>query len=965
MIKNMYFNLGVDAANISIGAVKQNDLNSIKFVIGITDNGDPADLTDVTYATMTIKRPDDTYNNGYCVLEGDNKISYILPINTVNQIGIHEGEIHLYSVDDVVKVTAGFYYDVKESLFVDEGVTDQDNYPILVQLIDDVSTLETDIETAEAIRVSSENTRVSNENTRLTSEATRVSNEAIRQTNESDRETYETNRISAEGDRSIAESIRVTYEDNRVSAENARISSETTRQSNESVRVSSETSRQSEEDTRVSNETSRIAAETARSSAETERENSETTRISNEAQRVINDADRLLKSVYDTDDNGVVDNSEHLGGELPSHYATVAQIEDIESATVTLDPENQIKSFTDSKLDANVTSLTVPGMTLYNNIVNGESFQTTAYTTDIINKFTNISFKSGETWYFNAGYELIEGIENTISGEIRIAAPSTVVLVSALNYPNGRIVTFASDITATAIYAYGPVADSGSDTIANWTNLFAIKISDTPQSTWSAEKLAASIGGYFEGFGHPNAITVDSAGKNLLNPNDFELGTKFGTFFPKATFFQNDVISIVASGLANNIVTYPLEFKAGDTIYYKYTSRSSSSIYPRVIKKSNDTLLVKLSTLGSVGSYTTAFDCYIDLNFDGTPSAGTIGTISELIISDYQFTEYEPFVGTSQTVKFAAPEKYAHAHVPNGVSDEFRLDGITQRVSGKITFDGSESWTSILPLTNTLEFYIPNFITANGYYSAADNINRFCSDYPMKVIYNVDEEGMFVSATHVFIRILRSKLLTEDVAGFKTWLASNNVHSMYQLAQPITYTVEDFQSIGVTVTGDKPMTHAGYTQISATMDLFSSMEVKYSSNVASVISNNSNAINAIDKKLITPDEDIVIDNGFIAGWSGEVKIRVTAKGEISYKVDLEKSTDNIGSETVYTIDSFLAPVQSVSEFTSLLNASGVPVSGAFANVSIDASGNLKVDSTPSSAVTGAYKISCTLTGYLR
>lgn len=48
----------------------------------------------------------------------------------------------------------------------------------------------------------------------------------------------------------------------------------------------------------------------------------------------------MAKSVYDTDDNGIVDNAEKLGGKAPSHYATAADLNELSTRVSTL--ENDI-----------------------------------------------------------------------------------------------------------------------------------------------------------------------------------------------------------------------------------------------------------------------------------------------------------------------------------------------------------------------------------------------------------------------------------------------------------------------------------------------------------------------------------------------------------------------------------------------------------------------------------------------
>lgn len=153
-------------------------------------------------------------------------------------------------------------------------------------------------------------------------------------------------------------------------SENARISNEQTRQANEGTRQNNETLRQNAENTRASNEETRQSQENTRQANETSRQsvinamkvletydNSKTYFMFN---KVIyqgstyectvesvtgvypnSDASKWLciaqkgqdgaggdmfKSTYDTDNNGIVDNADKLGGELPSYYAPSADL---------------------------------------------------------------------------------------------------------------------------------------------------------------------------------------------------------------------------------------------------------------------------------------------------------------------------------------------------------------------------------------------------------------------------------------------------------------------------------------------------------------------------------------------------------------------------------------------------------------------------------------------------------------
>lgn len=54
-------------------------------------------------------------------------------------------------------------------------------------------------------------------------------------------------------------------------------------------------------------------------------------------------------------------------------------------------------------------------------------------------------------------------------------------------------------------------------------------------------------------------------------------------------------------------------------------------------------------------------------------------------------------------------------------------------------------------------------------------------------VYAQDVEGIVDRLNLIRIKIQRSKLSTQDVAGFKQWLQANNVTVVYQLAQEKVY----------------------------------------------------------------------------------------------------------------------------------------------------------------------------------
>ena len=111
--------------------------------------------------------------------------------------------------------------------------------------------------------------------------------------------------------------------------------------------------------------------------------------------------------------------------------------------------------------------------------------------------------------------------------------------------------------------------------------------------------------------------------------------------------------------------------------------------------------------------------------------------------------------------------------------------------SGEVVLNGSEdeNWTMEIN-TNTIRFVLSNKLI--NPIIKQNNLDIVCDKFDAKYNFNLDEEGIFIntrdnSANSVYIRLLKSKLSTQDVQGFKQWLQANNVTLVYQLAEEKVY----------------------------------------------------------------------------------------------------------------------------------------------------------------------------------
>lgn len=123
--------------------------------------------------------------------------------------------------------------------------------------------------------------------------------------------------------------------------------------------------------------------------------------------------------------------------------------------------------------------------------------------------------------------------------------------------------------------------------------------------------------------------------------------------------------------------------------------------------------------------------------------------------------------------------------LPNGVHDKVCDDGTVERRIRKITLNGSERIANGLELSNSIVFYIHDIIDNR----LMNNTNLKCDRFDSDVIYNVDKEGVYSTvdgsnSNIIVIRILKQKLKTLDVEGFKKWLSENPTTVWYELATP-------------------------------------------------------------------------------------------------------------------------------------------------------------------------------------
>ena len=206
-------------------------------------------------------------------------------------------------------------------------------------------------------------------------------------------------------------------------------------------------------------------------------------------------------------------------------------------------------------------------------------------------------------------------------------------------------------------------------------------------------------------------------------------------------------------------------------------------------------------------------------------------------------TTYEAYKEDKRTVLLDSPLR------KNDVLDLEKLK-ITRNY-GSATFNGEEEWAVGVEHTNTILFdktlgnSKPNYIMCDKFiYNTS--------------IWGVDTEGCRISNNgSIQINISKSKLETQDVAGFKKWLQSNPVTVVYQLATPIT---EDIQ-ISPT---DNPLTsYTPSTTLTTNNTIKGNISADMPTNLSGVITQQASLIAQLEDNLLQTQAlliDNVIDN---------------------------------------------------------------------------------------------------------
>lgn len=164
---------GFISGDIITFAFKDQNISNIN--IEFVKNGDPINITDFAFIA-NIRKPDTLLTPfEVSIIDAENGLGIMdLPLELTTDIGTYTFEIEIKK-DNEISHTDTYTYKVRETLSgdIDDSIVVDEDYNLLIKLVDNVNKTERDIKASEKQRVIDENQRKSSEEVRIANEKER------------------------------------------------------------------------------------------------------------------------------------------------------------------------------------------------------------------------------------------------------------------------------------------------------------------------------------------------------------------------------------------------------------------------------------------------------------------------------------------------------------------------------------------------------------------------------------------------------------------------------------------------------------------------------------------------------------------------------------------------------------------------------------------------------------------------
>lgn len=218
-------------------------------------------------------------------------------------------------------------------------------------------------------------------------------------------------------------------------------------------------------------------------------------------------------------------------------------------------------------------------------------------------------------------------------------------------------------------------------------------------------------------------------------------------------------------------------------------------------------------------------------------------------------TSYEPYKSNILTVNEDVTLR--------GIGDvQDTLDLVTGEVTeriGEIVLDGSENWRLSTQSDDYADFRImldESLKSYTGSGGLCDKLKYQSNKYGSWII---TDEGITVFNNQVILSVLKTRLQSADVSGFKTWLSQNPITVQYELA------IESIKTVDLIPSGTHPSTTPycwknGHIQLSSS-GLLPNLEYSVVTSRAGQINQNATMIVKNDKRIF--DLEILLAGGLV------------------------------------------------------------------------------------------------------
>lgn len=295
---------------------------------------------------------------------------------------------------------------------------------------------------------------------------------------------------------------------------------------------------------------------------------------------------------------------------------------------------------------------------------------------------------------------------------------------------------------------------------------------------------------YFEGIksvaeNEQNRISILSHGKNLFNAT---ISKSWQCNYTVEGQEISIIPTVITPGEVSYVTTAPIKLTMGKTYTVSCEFNEDAAYF--FVWKSGTTLQVNKTFTADNNVNEIQIGLYVK-NDNLNRKAKYKVQVSE----SNQDSKFESYKDDKKDILL--PFENGLKSLPNGVSDEIKYIGTKYKINKKIkmrVLDGTEDWrkSSDSDRANTL-----NFVTSTFDSEIKNSSPLICNKFINKMTWGTDEESCAIEAATLKLRfrILKSKLESEDIAGFKKYLrdlynSGDPVVIYYELLEPIIYELD-------------------------------------------------------------------------------------------------------------------------------------------------------------------------------